>query len=89
MSLIEIKATRREEGNHSDQGREGADLGTPHEDREACRSPRSERRVSAFRRRGDRIHAGREFDLDDFVLSRRTNRVRQAGATRDANLRQR
>jgi len=46
-----------------------APLGSSHEDRETYRSPRSERRVSAFRRGGDYNHADRELDLDDPVLS--------------------
>jgi len=42
--------------------------GIDYEDRAACRSPRSEGRLSACRRGRDVNYADREFDLDDLAL---------------------
>ena len=59
-------------------------IGVRHEDRAVCRSPRSERRVSAFCCGGDRNHAYREFDFADLVLITPPAQTAKLSAPREA-----
>jgi hypothetical protein len=59
---------------------------TGHENRAVCGSPRSERRVSAFRRRGDRNHADREFAFADLLLRPLAQTAKPPGRTQPTAL---
>jgi hypothetical protein len=62
---------RKAPANARTEGRSWAKLlrTLANEDRAACRSPRSEGSLSAFRRRRDCHHADREFPAADLLLS--------------------